>query len=304
LLNNIKVALLYGGESTERDISIKSGKAVEEALKNLNIPYKVFDPVEKDSFIEKIRQFNPDVVFIALHGKGGEDGTIQGVLDFLGYRYTGSPMKASAVAMDKGLTKDILKGYGIRVPEGMTFFTVEEALSVNPDFPVVVKAANQGSSIGVYISKDKEEYRKHIHEAFSLDNKVIVEEFIEGREITVGILNGKPLDIIEIKVEKGFYDFENKYFTDKTRYICPAEIEEKIYKRIQETALRCYQIIGCKGAARVDFILKQDKEYFLEINTIPGLTDHSLLPKAALCKGITFEKLIEEILKDGLQKES
>ncbi len=210
-------------------------------------------------------------------------------------------MKASAIAMDKALTKDILKNYGIPVPESKTVFSVEEGLSLDVRFPVVIKAANQGSSIGVYIVKDENEYHKYLKEAFKLDEKVIIEEFVEGREITVSILNGKPLDIIEIKVKDGFYDYKNKYFSETTEYICPAEIEKELYREIQEIALRCYQIIGCKGAARVDFILKEKTPYFLEINTVPGLTDHSLLPKAAKSKGITFEKLIEEIIKDALQ---
>ena len=301
MLSNPKVALLYGGVSSEREISIKSGKAVEEALKKLGYSYAVFDPAEGKVFIDKLTSYNPDVVFIALHGRGGEDGTIQGVLDFLGYRYTGSPLKASAVAMDKALTKDILKSHNITVPEGFTAFSEDEALEKNISFPVVVKAANEGSSIGVFIVKNEKEYKEAVKKAFEIDEKILIEEFIEGRELTVGILNGEPLDIIEIKVKEGFYDYKNKYFTDSTEYICPAPLEENLYKKLQETALKAYKIIGCKGAARVDFILKGEIPYFLEINTIPGLTDHSLLPKAAAYRGITFEKLIEEMIKDAVR---
>ncbi len=300
MLNNLKVALLYGGVSSEREISIKSGKAVEEALKKSGFTYKVFDPAEGKDFIDKIVSFNPDVVFIALHGKGGEDGTIQGLLDFLNLRYTGSPLKASAIAMDKALTKDILSSHGILVPKGYTFFSIEEAFRTKVDFPVVVKPATEGSSIGVFIVKDNESYREALKEAFKIDSKVVVEEYIEGRELTVSILNGEPLDVIEIKVKEGFYDYKNKYLTDETEYVCPAPIGKKLYEELQEIALKSYQIIGCKGAARIDFILKGENPYLLEINTIPGLTDHSLLPKAAACKGITFEKLIEEIIKDAV----
>ncbi len=299
--SNLKVALLYGGDSSEREISIKSGKSVENALKKLGYTYKFFDPVEKESFIKELTSFNPDVVFIALHGKGGEDGTIQGVLDFLGYKYTGSPLKASAIAIDKAITKDIVKNYGITVPDSTTVFSKEEALSLSVDFPKVVKVATEGSSIGVFIVSNLEEYKNAVEEAFKIGDKVIIEEFIEGRELTVGILNGNPLDIIEIKVEKGFYDYKNKYFTDKTQYICPADIDKKLYKKIQEDALTVYKVLGCKGAARVDFLLKESSPYFLEINTIPGLTDHSLLPKAAAYRGITFEKLIEEMIKDAVR---
>ncbi len=303
MLNNLKVALLYGGISSEREISIKSGKAVEYALKKLGYEYLSLDPAEKEIFLEKLISFNPDVVFIALHGKGGEDGTIQGLLEFLGYRYTGSPVKASAIAMDKAITKDILKSHNIPVPNGYTFFSIEEALEVEVSFPVVVKPSSEGSSIGVFISQNRQEYKEHIIEAFKIDKKVIVEEFIKGRELTVGVLNGEPLDIIEIKVEKGFYDYKNKYFSDKTEYICPPEIEKTLYKKIQDLAAEAYSIIGCKGAVRVDFILREKTPYILEINTVPGLTDHSLLPKAALCKGLNFEKLIEEIIKDAFREE-
>ncbi len=299
--SDLKVALLYGGNSSERDISIKSGKSVEKALKELGYRYKSFDPAEGKVFIDKLVSFNPDVVFISLHGKGGEDGTIQGLLDFLNFRYTGSPLKASAIAIDKSLTKDILRNYGIVSPEGFTVFSVDEGLSLNLSFPVVVKAATEGSSIGVYIVYDKNEYKEALIKAFKIDKKVIVEKYIEGREITVGILNGKPLEIVEIKVKDGFYDYKNKYFTDTTEYICPADIEKNLYRDIQQIALKAYRVIGCKGAARVDFILKDSTPYFLEINTIPGLTDHSLLPKAAAATGISFKKLIEEIIKDALK---
>ncbi len=299
--SNLKVALLYGGNSSEREISIKSGKSVEKALKKLGYKFISLDPVEREKFIEKLISFDPDVVFIALHGKGGEDGTIQGVLDFLGYGYTGSPLKTSAIAIDKAITKDIVKNYGITVPDSLTVFSKDEALSLSIDFPKVVKVATEGSSIGVFIVKNNQEYIETIKEAFKIGDKVLIEEFIEGRELTVGILNGEPLDIIEIKVEKGFYDYKNKYFTDKTQYICPADIDKNLYKKIQEDALKVYQVLGCKGAARVDFLLKGNTPYFLEINTIPGLTDHSLLPKAAAYRGISFEKLIEEMIKDAIK---
>ncbi len=299
--SKLKVVLLYGGNSSEREISIKSGRSVEKALKKLGYRFLSLDPIEKEKFIKKLISFNPDVVFITLHGKGGEDGTIQGVLDFLGYKYTGSPLKASAIAIDKAITKDIVKNYGVTVPDSITVFSKEEALSLSVDFPKVVKVATEGSSIGVFIVSNLEEYKKAVEEAFKIGDKVLIEEFIEGRELTVGILNGNPLDIIEIKVEKGFYDYKNKYFSDQTQYICPADIDKKLYKKIQEDALTVYKVLGCKGAARVDFLLKENIPYFLEINTIPGLTDHSLLPKAAAYRGISFEKLVEEMIKDAVR---
>ncbi len=300
-LKNKKIALLYGGYSSEREISIKSGKAVENALKELNLNYKVFDPIERKNFINELVKYNPDVVFIALHGKGGEDGTIQGVLDFLGYKYTGSPQKASAIAMDKILSKKLVKFHNIPTPNWYVIKNTEELKSIDLTFPKVVKAPREGSSIGVYIVNNDEELIEAVNNCFKYDDEILIEDFIKGREITIGILNGEPLDIIEIKVEKGFYDYKNKYFSDKTSYICPAEIEPELYKKLQKTAVDIYNIIGCKGVARVDFILDENGiAYFLEINTIPGLTDHSLVPKMAKYKGISFNELILKILQGAI----
>lgn len=298
-LKNLKIALLYGGTSSEREISIKSGKAVENIFFNLGLNYKVFDPLNKETFVNQLVDFNPDVVFIALHGKGGEDGTIQGLLDYLGFTYTGSGLKASAVAMDKALTKTILKANNLPVPEGFVLQSENELKKIKEkiDFPVVVKANSEGSSVGVFIVESLDSLEEKVKDCFKLDSKVIIEKFIEGRELTVSILNGKPLEIVEIKVEDGFYDYKNKYITGKTKYVCPAEIETDIYKNLQDISLEAYNLIGCKGAARVDIILdKNSNPYILEINTIPGLTEKSLLPKAAKAAGFSFEDLILEMV--------
>ncbi len=297
-LKNQKIALLYGGISSEREISIKSGKAVEKAFKELGLNYKVFDPINRDSFISDLVMFNPDIAFIALHGKGGEDGTIQGLLEFLGIPYTGSGIKASAIAMDKSLTKTILKANGIPVPNGFVLENINDIKDIgNLNFPIVVKANSEGSSVGVFIVENPYEMEKRVKDCFKLDKKVIIEEFVKGRELTVSILNGKPLEIVEIQVEDGFYDYENKYITGKTRYICPAEIDKHIYKELQNLSLKAYNLIECKGAARVDIILDNDSNpYILEINTIPGLTEHSLLPKAAKAADISFNNLILEMV--------
>jgi D-alanine-D-alanine ligase len=302
-LKDKKIALLYGGYSSEREISIKSGKAVENVLKELNLDYKVFDPIERKKFIDELVKYNPNIVFIALHGKGGEDGTIQGVLDFLNYKYTGSPQKASVIAMDKILSKKLVKFHNIPTPNWYTIRNIEELKNVDLNFPKVVKAPREGSSIGVYIVNNEKELREAVNNCFKYDDEILIEDFIKGREITIGILNGEPLDIIEIKVEKGFYDYKNKYFSDKTSYICPAEIEPELYKKLQKTAVDIYNIIGCKGVARVDFILDENGiAYFLEINTIPGLTDHSLVPKMAKHKGISFKELIVKIIEGALNE--
>jgi len=302
LLNKPKIALLYGGSSSEREISIKSGKAVEKALKKLNIEFKVFDPVEGKDFIKKVTDYKPDLAFISLHGKTGEDGIIQGVLEFLGIRYTGSDVKTSAICMDKTLTKDILKSEGILVPEGYSVEKIDQIKKIKIKYPAVVKPNSEGSSIGVSVVEDKDRLVKAVEEVLKIDRKAIIERFIKGREITVGIINGEPLDIIEIKVKEGFYDYYNKYISEETEYICPAEIEPSLYRDIQNTALKIYNILGCKGVARVDFVLDKDKPYFLEVNTIPGLTDHSLIPKAAAVKGINFESLILKIIEGALNE--
>ncbi|WP_028951125.1 D-alanine--D-alanine ligase [Sulfurihydrogenibium subterraneum] len=298
-----KIALLYGGYSREREISIKSGKAVEGSLQRLGYDYQVFDPIEKDKFIEKIIDYKPDLAFIALHGKGGEDGTIQSLLEFLDIPYTGSDSKTSMVCMDKVLTKMYLEKFGINTPKWNFFLKIEDALSFKPDFPAVVKAPNEGSSIGVYIVNNQDEYKKAIEEAFKLDEKVLVEQFIRGRELTVGILDDEVFDIVEVVVEEGFYDYQNKYITGKTKYICPAELPSQIYKTVQNIGYQTYKTLNCKGQARVDIILDYSlTPYVLEVNTIPGMTEFSLLPKAAAVKGISFDQLVERIIKSGLKK--
>jgi len=301
---NLKIALLYGGTSSEREISIKSGKAVENALKELNLEYRVFDPVEREKFIKEIVEYKPDIVFNVLHGKGGEDGVIQGVLEFLGFKHTSSSVKTSSITMDKDFTKRILKTYNIPMANWEVIKSYEDIEKLDfSKFPKVLKPAEEGSSIGVSIVKNKSELIDALDELFKFNQKILVEDFIKGREITVGVINGKPLDIIEIKVKDGFYDYENKYFSSSTEYICPAQIEKDIYKYIQNLSLEIYNILECEGAVRIDYILGEDnKPYFLEVNTIPGLTDHSLLPKAAEKEGIDFKELVLKILMGAMNE--
>ncbi|WP_297890039.1 D-alanine--D-alanine ligase [Sulfurihydrogenibium sp.] len=302
-MSNLKIALLYGGYSREREISIKSGKAVEKALQKLGYSYKVFDPIDREKFIKEILDYNPDLAFIVLHGKGGEDGTIQGILEFLNIPYTGSDSKTSMICMDKVLTKMYLQHYSIPTPDWNFFTCLEEALNFEPDYPTVVKAPNEGSSIGVYIANNKQEYEKALQEVFKLDDKVLVEKFIKGRELTVGILDDDVFDIVEVIVEEGFYDYQNKYITGKTKYVCPANLPEDVYKKVQEIGFKTYKVLNCKGQARVDIILDDEfRPYVLEVNTVPGMTEFSLLPKAAAVRGITFENLVDKIIESGLRK--
>jgi len=247
-------------------------------------------------------RYKPDLAFIVLHGKGGEDGTIQAILEFLGIPYTGSDMKTSVIAMDKVLTKMYLKNFDIPTPDWIFFTEEKEALNYRPDFPAVVKAPTEGSSIGVYIVNNQQEYENAVKEVFNLDDKVLIEKFIKGRELTVSILDDEVIDIVEVVVSEGFYDFNNKYITGKTRYICPAQLDEDVYKNVQGLGHKVYKLLNCKGPARVDIILENDKNpYVLEVNTIPGMTEFSLLPKAASARGITFNQLVEKIIKNSLK---
>lgn len=297
-----KIALVYGGVSREREISIKSGKAVENALKELGYEYAVFDPAEGKGFIDEIYRYKPDLAFLVLHGKGGEDGTVQAILEFLGIPFTGSDHITSGITIDKHLTKIILRYYGIKVPDGKLFFSKKEALSYQTKFPVVVKATREGSSIGVYVVNNQQEYEEAVNKVFEIDEKVLVEDFVKGRELTVSIVDKNVYDVVEIKVEDGFYDFNNKYIGGKTVYECPAKLDPDVYKKVQNIGLEAYTALGCKGAARVDIILSEEEiPYVLEINTIPGMTERSLLPKAVAVAGIDFNGLVDMIIKNRLE---
>jgi len=300
LLNKLKIALVYGGLSSERDISIKSGLAVKKSLERLGVQFKEFDPIQPEDFVREILSYHPDVVFNALHGKIGEDGTIQGFFELVGFRYTGSPVKASAIAMDKSLTKEIVKNLHIPTPE-WTVVTENKNLKWEM-FPSVVKPNSEGSSIGVQIVNNREELTEAVKNALKYDKSVMIERYIPGRELTVSVLNGEPLEPIEIVVKNGFYDYHNKYFSNSTRYVVSPDITAEAKEKLQKYSVSIYNRLGCKGAARVDFILKENTPYFLEINTIPGLTDHSLLPKAAKAAGLDFDQLIVEIIKGALNE--
>lgn len=301
-MNKKRIALVYGGNSREREISIKSGKAVEDAIKSLGYEYAVFDPADGKKFIDDIYSYKPDLAFLVLHGKGGEDGIVQAILEFLNIPYTGSDHTTSAIAIDKFLTKLILKNFNINVPDAEVFYKREDAIKFKPDFPVVVKAATEGSSIGVYIVNNLDEYQSAVNEVFEIDEKLIVERYIRGRELTVGIVDGKVYDIVEVKVLDGFYDFNNKYVGKNTIYECPAKLEADLYSQIQEIGLNVYKVLNCKGAARVDIILSDDNiPYVLEINTIPGMTQRSLLPKAAAVSNVSFNQLVDSIIKNSLK---
>lgn len=290
----MKIGVLYGGLSREREVSLKTGTAIANALKDLG--YDVIEIDVNKDLLNVLLNTRIDVAFVALHGKFGEDGTIQGVLEFLRIPYTGSSWVASAIGMDKILTKKIWLYEGIRTPKFQVLHSNDKR---EIGFPLVVKPPCEGSTIGIEIVYDEEGYKRAIELAFNLDSKLLLEEYIRGKEYTVAVFEGEPYTPIEIRPKKGFYDYQSKYTKGATEYIIPPECPKKTVKEMMDIAVKAYNAIGCSGAARVDFIVKEVDEipYALEINTIPGMTETSLLPKAMAYHGIDFKKLVEKILK-------
>jgi len=292
-----KVAVLLGGRSAEREISLQSGHAVLDALRRGGVDAYPFDPAEQA--LEALLHQGFNRAFIALHGRFGEDGTIQGVLEWLGLPYTGSGVMASALAMDKWRTKLIWQATGIQSPRyellqaDSNFEQVAETLGL----PLIVKPAREGSTIGLSKVHHKQDLAAAYQLAAQHDGLVLAEEFIAGTELTVTILGVTPLPVVKIEIAGELYDYEAKYFSNETKYFCPSGLPEELESIIQNQALRAYQMLGCQGWGRVDLILSQTNQlYFLEANTSPGMTSHSLVPMAARTAGISFEDLVLRIL--------
>ncbi len=306
-----KIGVLMGGPSTEREISLKSGKAVYESLIGSGLKVVSID-IKTDEVAQNmrlIRGHGIDIAFIALHGRFGEDGRIQDILDTLKIPYTGSGAVASCLAMDKIASRKIFEKSGLAVPR----YKAEDNLSYNANwktrrrddfvFPLVVKPVTHGSSIGLSIVRREEEMDKSVDFALSFDERIIIEEYIRGREVTVGILGQKVLPVIEIIPKKGFFDYKAKYHSGMTDYVVPAQLQRETCANIQKTALSAHKLLGCYGCSRVDIILSNDDTPFvLEVNTIPGLTSTSLLPKAAKAAGIDFPELCVKLLKLAYEK--
>ncbi len=289
-----------GGLSKERDISIKSGKAVLKALKDKGYNAVSIDVGRDIDLVLKEEKIK--IAFIALHGNFGEDGIIQGVLELLGVKYTGSGVMSSAMAMDKGFTKQVLKSRGIGTPD-FCLLSLGDGLGLSlkkagtMKLPVIVKPVSEGSTIGIKIVKESEELEDAIKHAFEFDRSVMVESFIEGREFTVSVMDGGAMPVIEIRPKSGFYDFESKYNKGRTEFDVPALIDESLAKKMSEMSVDCYNSLDCRGAARVDLMLdKNNNPFVIEINTIPGMTELSLLPMAAESLGISYGDLVEKIL--------
>jgi D-alanine-D-alanine ligase len=293
-----KVAVLMGGRSAEREVSLKSGGAVLAALLKSGVDAHAFDPAQHD--LHKLLDERFQRVFIALHGRYGEDGTIQGALELMGLAYTGSGVMASAIAMDKWRTKLVWQAAGLPVPEyeALTAPCDWNALADHLDMPLFIKPANEGSSIGISKVKSVDELPAAYAAAAKHDKVVIAESAVSGGEYTVAILNGRALPVIKIEPANEFYDYEAKYLRNDTRYLCPSGLNETDETHMKHLAQLAFSLIGGQGWGRVDFLRDEfGKAYLLEINTSPGMTDHSLVPMAARQAGISMEKLVLEILE-------
>jgi len=296
-----KVAVLMGGNSAEREISLMSGKCVLAALRSKGVDAHAFDPAERD--LTELRRDGYARCFVALHGRGGEDGTVQGALEVLGLPYTGSGVMGSAIGMDKWRTKMIWLANGLPTPRYRILSGRDDWKAVAADLglPLIVKPANEGSTLGL----TRVNSVSQLPEAYELAAKkyhdmALAEQFIDGPEYTASIVAEETLPLIRIEAPQGNYDYQNKYFTDDTKYHCPCGLEPAVEDRLKALALQAFRLVGCVGWGRVDLMLdSQGRPWLLEVNTIPGMTDHSLVPMAARAAGIAFEDLCVRILESA-----
>ena len=300
-----KVAVMMGGASAEREVSLKSGAAILTALQQVGIDAHAFDPAEAP--VQQLVEQHFERVFIALHGRGGEDGSMQGALQTLGLPYTGSGILGCALAMDKVRTKQIWQA--LELP-------VAESISVKPHHSdidcaevirqlggrVIVKPANEGSSIGMSVANNAEQLQQALSQAFHYDQQVLVERWITGKEYTVGILGTEALPVIRLQTPHEFYDFDAKYQATDTQYHCPAGLSDSDERQLQSLALQAFAALGCEGWGRIDAMRdEQGQWYLLEANAVPGMTEKSLVPMAAKARGIDFTALVEAILAQTLE---
>jgi D-alanine-D-alanine ligase len=305
----VSVAVLKGGRSLERQVSLKSGARVEDALQRLGHDVVGID-VGHD-LVTRLRESAPDAAVICLHGRDGEDGTVQELLEIIGIPYTGSGVSACMRCADKVVAKHAMRDAGIPTP---AFFAFSEtafkqlgaadtlpAIEERLGFPVVVKPADQGSALGIRFAPDAGAVPAALVAAFSYSHKVLLEQAIEGRELAVSILGDEPLPIVEaIPIGEDFYDFEARYEIGRTEFVCPADLDDEATARVQALALEVHRLLGCRSLSRVDLMLDGDgRPWVLEVNTVPGMTETSLLPQAADAAGIDFDELVGRILADA-----
>lgn len=298
-----RVAVLSGGCSGEREISLASGRAVFETLKSADVDCEFIDFQGQD-LQNLVTGF--DRVFIALHGSGGEDGTVQGVLELAGMPYTGSGVLASALAMNKCMTKRLWQGLGLPTPD---FLVVRDVSEIEPlpnslEFPLMVKPNSEGSSLGMALVHSESELHAAVVEALKFDRQVLVEQYVAGVELTCGILHGEALPLIQIDTPRAYYDYVAKYQSNDTEYTRPTCVDEAAEAVIQKLCVDAFENTGCSGWGRVDLILdSEQKPWLIEMNTVPGLTDHSLVPKAAVFAGMDFVQLVLNILESSFEKD-
>ena len=303
-LKGESIAVVYGGHSNEREVSLQSGEAIASGLEAAGY---VVRRVVLDGGVERqIDSVAGHLCFVGMHGRFGEDGELQAMLDERGIAYTGSGAEASRNAMDKGASKKIFQAARVPTPKYILVDRSDVESAPGADairYPAAVKPASCGSSIGVTVRVGPGELDVALMSAFEHDDRVIVEEYVEGRELTVGMLGARPLPVIELRTPRGFYDYEAKYLDEGTEYICPPELPAWVLERAQNAACQAYEALGCRDFGRVDLMLTGEGEpRVLEVNTIPGFTSHSLLPMAAKCAGVSFGELCERILAFALAR--
>ncbi|MDI6744041.1 MAG: D-alanine--D-alanine ligase [Thermodesulfovibrionales bacterium] len=318
MLTDKKIGVLMGGVSSEREVSLRSGSAVFNALKKLG--YNAVEIDAASNICEVLKKEKIDIAFLVLHGGWGEDGSIQGLLEVMGIPYTGSDVISSAIAMNKSASKKIFLYHKIPVPpfrvversalsverfrKNSELRTPNSELKIDFGMPWVVKPASEGSSVGVSIVRDKGQIESALKNGFSYGNEIIIEKYIEGKEVHIGILNNRVLGGVEVKTSLEFYSYEAKYTAGLTEYILPPKIEEAVYMKARDITLSANKALGCSGATRADLRIDRDgNPYVLEVNTIPGMTETSLLPKIAKEAGLNFSALVEEILKDAIERQ-
>lgn len=303
-----KIAVLMGGISHEREISLKTGRGISDALRSLD--YNVFEIDTAENFMDYLKKIKPAVAMIALHGKYGEGGQIQGVLEIMGIPYTGSGVLASSLSLDKGKSKDFLKYLGVRTPDYVVIDTesnIDEILLKKLEYPIVVKPCHEGSSLGFSLVQNRKELAVAVAKAAEYENHILIEQYISGRELTVGLIGDPPMVLPPVEIIPGHnvFDFDCKYTKGMTDYICPAKIDAKARKELQKTASLIHCNFNCHGLSRIDFMMdEKGLIYTLEINTIPGMTETSLLPMMAKKAGYNYESLCETILLSALETEN
>jgi D-alanine-D-alanine ligase len=294
----LNITVMLGGPSAEREVSLRSGAAVARALRSLGHEVQELDPRDESWVLPP----KTDVVFLALHGTYGEDGTVQRRLDELGALYTGCDAEGSRIAFDKVLTKNRCLKAGVPVAKFLVLNSEKAPLPKGWQPPLVVKPVRQGSSVGLQFVERIEDWQTALAEALKFDSEVLIEEKIAGRETTVGILGGEPLPIVEVRPKTGGYDYKNKYTAGRTEYFCPADFDSATAKRIQAAAFGAFQAIGGRDYARVDVMVRGSEPVVLEVNTLPGMTETSLLPKAAAAAGLNYAQLCQRMVELALKR--